>query len=432
MSKTQVSTDMNDGTSDERQVGQGGKAGTLRRAGLMLVLAVAAAGGYLGLRDPGGTAAVASAAPPAAVPVSVSAVEERAVIEWDQYSGRIEAIESVEVRSRVGGYIESVNFEPGSLVKAGDTLFVVDARPFEAEVARAEAALASARARLALTSSELTRAEHLRADRAIAQREFDERQNARREAQAALRGAQAALEIAKLELGYTRITAPISGRVSRAEVTAGNLVAGGAAGPKLTSIVSTAPVYASFEVDERSFLKYAANGATPPGRIGETVQVHLGLASEEGHPHVGTLEFVDNAIDSRSGTIRLRAVFRNEDEMLMPGMYARLKLGGVKPAPALLVDDRAVGTDQDKRYVLVVGDDNKVSWREVKLGPMVDGLRVVREGLAAGERIVVNGLQRVRPGATVAPESVAMDSRMRVARAQAPVTERVSLLSEAQ
>jgi multidrug efflux system membrane fusion protein len=423
---------MNNGTSDARQAVQDGRTRSRRGTALMLALAVAGAGSYLGLRDPGGTAAVASASPPAAIPVSVSAVEERPVIEWDQYSGRIEAIESVEVRSRVGGYIEAVNFEPGSLVKEGDTLFVVDARPFQAEVARAEAALASARARLALTRSELARAEQLRADRAIAQREFDERQNAQREAQATLRGAQAALEIAKLELGYTRITAPISGRVSRAEVTAGNLVAGGAAGPKLTSIVSTAPVYASFEVDERNFLKYAANGARAPGRIGNTVQVHLGLASEEGHPHAGVLEFVDNTLDAGSGTIRLRAMFGNEDEMLMPGMYARLKLGGANPVPALLVDDRAVGTDQDKRYVLVVGDDNKVSWREVKLGPMVDGLRVVREGLTAGERIVVNGLQRVRPGATVAPESVAMDSRMRIARAQAPITDRVSPRSEAQ
>lgn len=378
---------------------------------LALGLFAGTGGGYLLYQTPVGATAPSAAQAPVVMPVSVAAVVERAVTEWDEFSGRLEAIEGVAVRSRVAGYIESVNFEPGSFVERGETLFVIDPRPFAAAVARAEAALASARARLALTTSELGRAQRLLDERAIAQREFDQRQNAQREAHAALQGAQAALDIARLELGYTRITAPISGRVSRAEVTVGNLVGAGAAGPRLTTIVSTAPIYASFEVDERSFLRYASSTLARTGTTGaESIPIFLGLADESGHPHRGQLEFVDNRIDPQSGTILLRAVFDNDDGRLKPGMYARLKIGGAGPEQAVLVADRAVGTDQDKRFVLVVGDDDRLAWREVKLGPIVDGMRVVREGLAAGERIVVNGLQRVRPGMRVAPRMVAMDS----------------------
>ncbi len=384
------------------------QAGTIRLLALALVASLG--GGYLLYQRPVDAIAPPSAEMPSVMPVSVAAVVERTVTEWDEFSGRLEAIDGVEVRSRVAGYIESVHFEPGSLVRKGDTLFVIDPRPFAAAVARAEAALASARARLALTTSELGRAQRLLDDRAIAQREFDERQNAQREAHAAVQGAQAALQMARLELGYTRITAPISGRVSRAEVTVGNLVAAGASGPRLTSIVSTSPIYASFEVDERSFLKYASNTVARPGDPdADSIGIFLGLANESGHPHRGTLEFVDNRIDPRSGTILLRAVFDNADGRLTPGMYARLKVSGAGETQALLVDDRAVGTDQNKRFVLVVGDDDKLAWREVKLGPVVDGLRIVREGLDAGERIVVNGLHRVRPGMAVAPKMVAMD-----------------------
>lgn len=380
--------------------------GTIRLLALAVVAAVGSA--WLLYQRPVDATVQHDAQAPAPMPVSVSTVIERSVTEWDEFSGRLEAIDGVEVRSRVAGYIESVNFEPGSIVKKGDVLFVIDPRPFAAEVARAEAAVASAAARLSLTTSELARAQRLLDERAIAQREFDERRNAHREAQAALQGAQAALEMARLQLGYTRVRAPIGGRVSRAEVTVGNLVAAGAGGPRLTSIVSTSPIYASFEVDERSFLEYAADArhGTPNSK---TLPIFLGLANESGHPHRGALEFIDNRIDPHSGTILLRAVFDNADGRLTPGMYARLKVGSATPTRAVLVDDRAIGTDQNKRFVLVVGPHDALAWREVRLGPMIDGLRVVREGLQAGERIVVNGLHRVRPGMVVAPRDVPMN-----------------------
>lgn len=382
--------------------------GTMRLLALAVVAAIA--GAYLLYQRPVRAVAPPSVQAPTAMPVSVAEVIRRDITEWNEFSGRLEAIDAVEIRSRVAGYIDSVSFEPGSMVKKGDTLFVIDPRPFAAAAERAEASLASAKARLSLTTSEIERAQRLLENHAIAQREFDQRQNAQREARAAVQGAQAALEMARLDLGYTRIRAPISGRVSRAEVTVGNLVAAGAGGPRLTSIVSTSPIYASFEVDERNFLKYAHRAAAQgASRDALAIPVFLGLADEDGHPHRGSLEFVDNRIDPRSGTILLRAVFDNADGRLTPGMYARLKVGAATPTEAILVSDRAVGTDQDKRFVLVVGDDDKLSWREVKLGPIVDGLRIVREGLEPGERIVVNGLQRVGPGMKVAARTVSMD-----------------------
>lgn len=387
--------------------------GSHRRVVSLFALAFAAIGivAWLAYDRPVGATSPQEAQPPDAMPVSVAEVVQRRITEWDEFSGRLEAVEGVEVRSRVAGYIEAVKFAPGSLVDKGDTLFVIDPRPFAAAVARAQAALASARARLTLTASELGRAQRLLDDRAIAQREFDERNNAHLEAQAAVQGAQAALDSARLELGYTRITAPISGRVGRAEVTVGNLVGAGAGGPRLTTIVSTTPIHAIFEVDERSFLRYAAHGDANGGDpVSDSIPIFLGLADEDGHPHRGRLEFVDNRVDAHSGTILLRAVFDNADGRLKPGMYARLKIGGAGSTDALLVADRAIGTDQSKRYVLVVGADDTLEWREVQLGPMADGLRVVREGLHAGERIVVNGLQRVRPGMRVAPKPVAMDA----------------------
>jgi multidrug efflux system membrane fusion protein len=289
-------------------------------------------------------------------------------------------------------------------------------------VARAEATLAVATARLALTSSELKRAERLLADNAIAQREFDERQNAHRDAQASVQGAQASVDIARLNLGYTRITAPIAGRVGRADVTVGNLVSAGAGGVALTSIVSVSPIYASFEADEQTYLKYAAKAPARHGERGANVPIHMGLANEAGHPREGRMEYVDNQLDPQSGTIRVRALFDNRDGLLTPGLFARIKVGGGE-STAALIDDRAVGTDQSKKFVLVVGADKRVAYREVKLGPVVDGLRVVRDGLQAGESIVVNGVQRVRPGMPVAPTEVHMDAKLRTPANAAPVAQ---------
>lgn len=391
----------------------------------LLVSAALLAGGYLYANRAVSAAPAANGAPPA-IPVSVAAAIERKVTEYDEFSGRLEAIDEVAVRPRVSGYIESVHFAPGAQVNKGDTLFVIDPRPFAAELSRAEAALAAAQARLAQASSEAERAGRLLADNAIARREFDERQNAQREAQASVQAAQAAVELARLNLGYTRITAPISGRVSRAEVTVGNLVAAGAGGPALTSIVSTDRIYASFEADEQSFLRYAQAAAKKAADAGSRsgtrdvlraakLPIQMGLANESGYPRQGVVEFIDNRLDPKAGTIRVRAVFDNGDGLLTPGLFARLKFGAGGERPAVLISDRAVGTDQSKRFVLVVDAEGKVVWREVKLGPTVDGLRVVRDGLAAGEKIVVAGLQRVRPGAMVATTEVRMDERSAVA-----------------
>jgi multidrug efflux system membrane fusion protein len=356
-----------------------------------------------GAAKPSGPAASA----PAPVPVSVAAVLEQPVTEWDDFSGRIEAIERVEIRPRVAGTIDAVHFQEGQIVKQGDLLFTIDPRPYQAELARAEAAQAGAVARLALAKTELDRTRRLIDEHAVAQRELDQRENALREADASLKAAEAAVQSARLNLQYTAIAAPISGRASRAEITVGNLVGAGAATPPLTTLVSVSPVFVSFEIDERTFIRYAAKGAAGNSGV-ERIPVSLGLASEEGYPHRGRLKAFDNRLDTTSGTIRVRAVFDNPNGVLTPGMYARVRTGGSTESAAILIEDKAVGTDQDKKFVMVVDAENKVRYRSVTLGPVINGLRVVRSGLAKDERIVVNGLQRVRPNDAVTPVPVAM------------------------
>ncbi|CAG2147307.1 Multidrug resistance protein MdtA [Cupriavidus yeoncheonensis] len=346
--------------------------------------------------------------PPPAPTIEVASVVGKNITEWDEFSGRIEAVDRVEIRPRVSGTIETVHFREGSIVRKGDPLFTIDPRPYAAEVARAEAAVAAAQVRASHAQTEKARAQRLLDDNAISRREFDERINAASETSADVRGAQAALEVAKLNLGYTRIVAPVSGKVSRAEITVGNLVAAGAASPPLTTVVSVSPVYASFEVDEQSYLRYTAPGA---GGGKDGLPVFLGLANEDGNPHEGKIHSVDNRLDTRSGTIRVRAVFANEDGRLLPGLYAKVKLGGGAPHDAVLINDRAIGTDQGKKFVLVLDQANKLTYREVDLGPTYEGLRVIRKGLKPGESVVVNGLQRVRPGDTVAPKPVSMAYR---------------------
>jgi membrane fusion protein, multidrug efflux system len=343
---------------------------------------------------------VAAAAPTAAT-VDVAEVAQRDVTDWKQYSGHLEAVEHVDIRPQVSGVLTAVHFKDGSLVRKGDLLFTIDPRPFEAEVARAQAQLAGAEARAAYTADDLARGERLLAENAIARRDFDEKQNASREARANLQVTQAALKTAQLNLEYTRITAPIAGRVSRAEVTVGNLVAPGNAAA-LTTLVSADRIYAAFDVDEQSYLQ-VVNTAQ-----GKTMPIHLGLADSADYPLTGKLSSVDNHLDNTSGTIRLRAVIENPDGRLVPGLYVRVKLGSPNQRHALLVDEKAVGTDQAKRFVLVVDAKGQANYREVRLGSLQDGLRVVESGLSAGEHIVVNGLQRVRPGDTVTPNPVRM------------------------
>ncbi|MFM0643038.1 efflux RND transporter periplasmic adaptor subunit [Paraburkholderia bryophila] len=347
-----------------------------------------------------------SPAAPTIVPeVDVATVVQKTITDWQSYSGRLEAVEKVDVRSQVPGTIVSVNFKDGALVKKGDTLFVIDPRPYAAEVDRAEAQLAAAQARTGYTQSDWERAQRLIVDNAIAKRDYDDRQNAAREASANLKAAQAALETARINLGYTKIVAPVAGRVSRAEITVGNVVAAGASATPLTTLVSVSPIYASFDADEQTYLQYLSRA-----KDGSKVPVELGLADETGYSRSGTIESVDNRLDTSSGTIRVRARFDNQDGALIPGLYARVKVGGSAPHPALLIDDAAVGTDQDKKFVLVVDQSNHVVYRGISVGSMQGNLRVVKGGLQATDRIVVNGIQRVRPGDMVRAHMVPMDA----------------------
>lgn len=348
----------------------------------------------------------ANAAPPP-TSVSVAAVLEKSVTEWDDFSGRVEAIDRVEIRPRVSGTIDAIHFQEGQLVKKGDLLFTIDPRPYQADLARATATQAGAQAQLALAKTELNRTSRLIDEHAVAQRELDQRNNALQEADASLKAAEAAVQSARLNLQYTAITAPVSGRVSHAEITVGNLVGAGASSPALTTVVSVSPVYVNFEVDEQTYIRYAANGAVGNSGVSR-LPVSIGLASEEGYPHRGRIRSFDNRLDTASGTMRVRAVFDNPDGTLTPGMYARVRTGGSAAETAVLIDDKAVGNDQDKKYVMVLGADNKVVYRQVKLGPIVDGMRIVRSGLKKDERVVVNGLQRIRPNDVVTPVMVAM------------------------
>lgn len=373
--------------------------------------AIAAA--LLGLRSPQVEATPAPALA-AAMAVSVATVNLREVATWDEFSGRLEAVDRVDIRPRVSGTVQSVHFREGGLVKQGDLLLTIDPAPYAAEVDRAAAQVAAAQARLAYTRSEQERAQRLWELKAIAERELVERVNAWRAADAEVHAAQAALQSARLNLGYTQVRAPVSGRVGKLEVTAGNLVGSGPAAPVLTTLVSVSPIYASFEADEqvvaRALKDLAAKGGSMTDQA-QRIPVQMGTAATPDTPYAGQLQLVDNQVDAKSGTVRMRAVFDNPDGSLIPGQFAKVRLGRASTEPVLLVDERAVGTDQNKRYVLVVGEDNKTAYREVSLGAAADGLRIVTAGLAPGERIVVNGLQRVRPGTLVAPQPVAMDAR---------------------
>lgn len=340
--------------------------------------------------------------------VSVAEVIEQPINEWDEFTGRLEAPESVELRPRVSGYIDKVSFREGTLVKKGDLLFQIDPRPFQAEVHRLEAQLAQAKANQVRTANEAARGDRLRATNAISAELADARSAAATEARAQVAATQAELDNARLNLSFTQITAPIDGRVSRADVTAGNLVNAGQT--LLTTLVSTDKVYAYFDADERVYLKYMklARAGGPNAR--GTSPVYLGLTGEDDFPHQGQLDFLDNQVNPQTGTIRGRAVFDNQDGLYTPGLYARLKLVGSGTYPAALIKDEAVGTDLGKKFVLVVGADSKAAYRSIELGPKLEGLRIVRSGLAKGDRIVVNGLQRVRPGDPVDPQGVPMAS----------------------
>jgi RND family efflux transporter MFP subunit len=339
-------------------------------------------------------------------PVSVSKPVVKSVMEWDEFTGRFDATAEVQVRARVNGYLQSVHFKDGAMVEKGDLLFTIDPRPYEAAMKRSQAEVARAEAKLSLSGRELSRAEQLVITGSVAVSVGDQRTQAQKDAIGALESAKAQLELDRLNVEFTHIRAPISGRISRKLVTEGNLVNGsGDGGTLLTTIVSLNPIYFYFDVDERNYIKYtrlSLAGLRPSSRD-HANPVKVALADETDFIHTGTMDFVDNRIDRDSGTLRGRAVLDNKDMLFAPGQFGRARLLGNGEYKGILVPDEAIGSDQSRKIVFVVGTDNIVQAREVHLGPLYEGLRIIRDGIGADDTIVISGLQRVRAGSPVTP-----------------------------
>jgi len=348
------------------------------------------------------------AAPAPAPPkVAVSRPVVREVIEWDEYTGRLVAVESVEIRARVSGYLQSIHFNDGAIVKKGHLLFVIDPRPYQAELDRANAESQLANARLDLAKSDYARAQRLLQVRAISEEEADTRAATQRQTQEQLQAARAAVAAAKLNVEFTRITAPISGRISRKFVTEGNLINGGTAqSTLLTTIVSLDPIHCYIEADERAYLKYvrlSREGKRPSSREVRN-PAYLALADETGFPHKGYIDFVDNRLDPNTGTMTGRAIFPNPELTLTPGLFARVRIPGSGNYEALMIPDEAIGTDLSQKFVFVVNDQSIVEYRAVQLGPIISGLRVIREGLKPEDWVISKGIQRARANIKVDPE----------------------------
>jgi multidrug efflux system membrane fusion protein len=342
--------------------------------------------------------------------VNVAAVVKKSVTEWDEYSGHVEAIESAEIRPRVSGHLNRVNYQEGGLVEKGQLLFTIDNREYKAFADAARADASRAEARVALAKQDLSRAETLITDRAVSQGELDQRRMEAQQAVADVLAARANLTKADLDLGFTRITSPITGRAGEALIKPGNLVAPNQS--LLTTVVSVDPVYVTFTGDERAYLRYQelARAGTRESSRDARNPVLIGLANEEGFPHQGEVDFVDNALNPATGTIRARAILPNPDGIFTPGLFARVRLLGASQTDALLINEQAVLTDQDRRYVYIVGKENAAERRDVKLGPRVEGLVVVESGLKAGDRVIINGMRKIFfPGQPVNPRDVPMD-----------------------
>lgn len=353
------------------------------------------------------TAQGPAGAPQVGVPeVTVAKPIARRLTDWDEFTGRLIARDKVEVRARVSGYLTKVHFKEGTEVKEGDLLFTIDPRPYEAIVQRAEAVLAQAKTNADLANIEAKNATTLRQGQVISIEESERRLKSAAGEQAAVRAAEAMVTTAKLDLEFTQIKAPISGRVSDARVTEGNLITGGTSDPTLlTTIVALDPIYVDFEVDERSALKYREMHKTGEreSALFQRIPAEMALVNQEGWPHKGEIDFVDNQINPETGTIRARGIFPNKDRLMSPGFFAKVRIPGSGEYDGLLIRDAAVGDDQGSSYVWVIDSEDKAVYRPIKLGPLVDGLRVVREGLKADERIVILGLMSVRNGAKVKP-----------------------------
>lgn len=350
-----------------------------------------------------------SPAAPPAPRVTVAPVEEKLVTEYEELTGRVDATETVELRARVSGHLEAVRFQAGQLVRPGDVLFTIDSRWYRAQFELAQAHVAQARARATIADSEARRATELAGAAAISNEELEARRARALETRAALAAAEATLVAAKLDLDHTEVRAPIAGRVSRAIVTPGNLISGAAGSATLlTTIVSTGDAFVYADVDETTALRFQRlmrenRLATLAGRV----RAELQLGDERDYPRQGYIESADNRLNAATGSLMLRLVFPNEDGALLPGLFARVRIPISAPRPALLISERAIGTDQSQKFVLALEQNNTVAYRTVKLGGAIDGKRIVRDGLRPGDQIVVNGLQRVRPGMTVAPERLA-------------------------
>jgi RND family efflux transporter MFP subunit len=360
----------------------------------------------------GCTPAPSGAPAPAPTPVTISYPVEREVTDYADFTGRTAAVDAVDVRARVWGYLDKVNFREGALVKKGDVLFEIDPRTYQAALQQAEGNLASMEARLKRLDADFGRAEQLVGKGAMSREERDRIAGDRGETAASIRALQAAVGRARLDLAFTKVTAPVSGRVSRYNVTVGNLVQSGdqAGGTVLTTIVSVDPVYVYFDVDERTVLRVRQlirEGRAKSARETEW-PVSLGLSAEEGYPHQGTINFVDNQVNPRTGTLRVRGVFPNGDEAISPGFFARVRVPVGFPRKALLVTDRAIDNDQGQKILYVVNDNNEVASRPIRVGALHDGLRAIEDGLRPGERVIVTGLQQVRPGVAVEPKLVDM------------------------
>jgi multidrug efflux system membrane fusion protein len=349
--------------------------------------------------------------------VSVAKVISQEVRPWDEFTGRVTAVQTVELRPRVSGYIERVAYAEGAEVRQGDLLFVIDRRRYQAAYDRAAADLEKARSEARLAATEFERAEKLLAQRAISREEFDARSAAHAQGGAAVRAAEAARENARLDLGFTEVRAPIDGRAGRALVTVGNLAQ--ADSTLLTTLVSVDPVHVYFEADEQTFLRYSELARRGEHR-NDASPVRIGLANETGYPHEGTVDFIDNQVDPNTGTIRARAVVPNEDRAFTPGLFARVQMQGGRRFDALLIDEQAVLTDQDRKYVYVLGSDNTAVRKDIELGRKVGNLRVVEYGLDLQDTVIVHGVQKVFfAGMPVSPQTIAMGD-------PAPAGERVA------